>query len=104
MLRVALPGLETRSEFVAALRAELPESVRIVDGDAEILVQGVPGDEDLDGRPSLKAVIIPYAGVPARTRERRGKTAGGISSRSSVSRPRRLSARSSRMSIQPTRR
>ena len=70
MLRVALPGLDDRPDFLAALRRALPESVRIVEGDAEILVQGVPDDEALDGRPSLRSVVIPYAGVPDRTRER----------------------------------
>jgi phosphoglycerate dehydrogenase-like enzyme len=69
-VRVALPGLESRAEFIAALRAGLPDGVRIVEGDADVLVKGVPSDEDLDERPSLKAVVIPYAGVPARTRER----------------------------------
>jgi phosphoglycerate dehydrogenase-like enzyme len=70
LLRIALPGLGTRSDFIDALRDDLPDGVQIVEGDAEVLVKGVPEEDDLDARPSLRAVIIPYAGVPARTRER----------------------------------
>lgn len=70
MLRVALPGLGTRTDFIEALRDALPDGIQIVEGDAEVLVKGVPEDDDLDTRPSLRAVVIPYAGVPARTRER----------------------------------
>ncbi|MEM8882448.1 MAG: NAD(P)-dependent oxidoreductase [Planctomycetota bacterium] len=49
---------------------ELPSGVELVEGDAELLVRGVAEEAELDERPSLRAVIIPWAGVPARTRER----------------------------------
>jgi len=69
-MRVAMPGLFDRAEFADAMRARLPAGVELVDGDAEVLVAGVPEENDLDARPSLRAVVVPYAGVPARTRER----------------------------------
>jgi len=69
-VRVALPGLDERPAFLDALRARLPAGVALVDGDAEILVKGVPEEQDFAARPSLRAVVIPYAGVPPRTRER----------------------------------
>ena len=68
-LVVYLPG-DPGERFLSALRAELAASVELVresDRDHRILVRGVVGPEDLAA--STRAVIIPYAGVPKRTRE-----------------------------------
>ena len=71
-LHVAMAGRRADEPVVRELRERLPASVRLLidsaDG-AEILIQGTPRDEELD-RPGLRAVIIPYAGVPEQTRER----------------------------------
>ncbi len=50
---------------------DVPElaGVIAVDSGAEVLIQGVPTRTDLQAHPDLRAVVIPYAGVPSRTRE-----------------------------------
>jgi len=71
-LRVSMIGRQADDTIVSALRERLPDSVVLdVDGakGAEILIHGTPSETDLDGA-GLRAVIIPYAGVPKTTRER----------------------------------
>jgi len=58
-IRVCYPGGD-----VPALDDVVP-----ADSDADVLVAGVPAGEDLERHPRLRAVVIPYAGVPRRTRE-----------------------------------
>jgi phosphoglycerate dehydrogenase-like enzyme len=60
----------------AHLRGLLDPEVRLVLGDAEgaaskreVLVQGVPGRQAIENSPKLRALVIPWAGLPRRTRE-----------------------------------
>lgn len=69
-LVVYLPGAD--EGFLSALQAELLGNVEVIrepGRDYEILVRGVVTDQDLGASKKLRAVIIPYAGVPKRTRE-----------------------------------
>lgn len=61
-------------EFEAGLAHSLPSSVDYEGGDVapddyEVLVAGVPTEEQLDGSPALRALVVPWAGLPSRTRE-----------------------------------
>ena len=56
-------------DFLGQLRALLDPGVRVVDGACHVLVEGVPTREQLEASPELRAVLIPYAGVPRKTRE-----------------------------------
>ncbi|MEM7248398.1 MAG: NAD(P)-dependent oxidoreductase [Acidobacteriota bacterium] len=69
--------------FLDVLRAGLPPEVELLVGDdppgcdeAQVLVEGRPSEERLDSCPSLRHVVIPWAGVPEPTlhllRERSG--------------------------------
>ena len=71
---VWLPA-EGHEAFLGALRAVLDPAVELVVGavlpagtSPGILVAGVPTAEQLAACPGLERVVIPYAGVPARTR------------------------------------
>lgn len=62
--------------FLPALTRSLDEAVRLTTGDAPedphdvtIYVGGTPTAEVLEALPALTTVLIPYAGVPRRTRE-----------------------------------
>lgn len=62
-------------EFLPALARCLDDDVRMTDGDrpadadsVRVLISGVPAPEEVDGLPALTHVLIPYAGVPERTR------------------------------------
>ncbi len=68
MLRVCIPR-PPGDDFLRHLESELAgcAQIRDDDKDAAILVDGTP--PDLDGMNELRAVIVPYAGVPARTRK-----------------------------------
>ena len=60
-------------DALAALRALLHPTVRLsaapdpIPADAEILVGGRPSPEELAACPALRAVIVPFAGVPETT-------------------------------------
>ena len=56
-------------DFLGQLRALLDPDVRVVDGACHVLVEGVPTREQIEASPELRAVLIPYAGVPRKTRE-----------------------------------
>lgn len=56
-------------DFATELHAVLPPGVAVVDGPCDVLVAGTPTREEMEASPALRAVVIPYAGVPARTRE-----------------------------------
>lgn len=61
-------------EFEDPLRAALDPSIELLSGalerrDYEVLVAGVPTPEELDASPHLRVLVIPWAGLPARTRE-----------------------------------
>lgn len=45
------------------------ELTRELDPAADLLVRGAPSADDLDALPKLRALVVPYAGVPRRTRE-----------------------------------
>jgi len=47
---------------------EIATGLESLESGTDILVQGRPSQEQLDSCPKLKALIIPYAGVPAETR------------------------------------
>lgn len=62
-------------EFLPALSRVLADGVRVTDGDeltdpsdVRVYVGGTPSAEDLARCPALSHVLIPYAGVPERTR------------------------------------
>jgi phosphoglycerate dehydrogenase-like enzyme len=69
--------LRTREEeHLAHLRARLKSGVEVSVGehlpqpaDHEILVAGRPRREHIEASPNLSALVIPFAGVPAETRE-----------------------------------
>jgi len=67
-LRVCIPR-PPEEPFLERLSARLPSGVVILTEDApcDILVAGVPTREQLERGPG--AVVIPYAGVPSKTRE-----------------------------------
>lgn len=67
-LRVGFPA-PPEGAFGAELYQHLPRGVELVDGPCHVLVSGLPKREQLEANPDLRAVVIPYAGVPARTRE-----------------------------------
>jgi phosphoglycerate dehydrogenase-like enzyme len=71
-LRVCIPE-EPAPEALAVLRESVGSELDVSFGeprpDCRVLVEGVPSAERLDGCPELETVIIPWAGVPARTRE-----------------------------------
>ncbi|MDJ0975141.1 MAG: 2-hydroxyacid dehydrogenase [Planctomycetota bacterium] len=63
-------------EFLPALTRSLDESVRLTTGEAPgdrhtvtVYVGGTPSADVLASLPALETVLIPYAGVPKRTRE-----------------------------------
>jgi len=71
-MRVAISSRGPEDAFLAALRTLLPPTIELVvdePGGADVLVKGVPNAVDLDEREGLRAVVIPYAGVPRVTRE-----------------------------------
>jgi len=71
-MRVAVSSRGADDPFLIALRPLLSESIELVvdeAGPVEILVQGTPSATDLEEREGLRAVVIPYAGVPKTTRE-----------------------------------
>ncbi|MHC4956068.1 MAG: NAD(P)-dependent oxidoreductase [Planctomycetota bacterium] len=71
-MRVAVSGRRADDAFILALRERIPATIELDLGDAgpaEILVRGTPTEADLNARPGLRAVVIPYAGVPRQTRE-----------------------------------
>jgi len=79
-VRVAYPA--ARDEAVLdALEARLAKGL-ILDREGgaarrcHILVDGRPGDEELDANPELRSVVIPFAGVPAATAARVGRRPG----------------------------
>lgn len=70
-----MPAAE-EGAFLSALRSELPSGVALYVGAdplsqsaIRVLIEGVPTREQLDTCPRLERVIIPYAGVPEKTRE-----------------------------------
>jgi phosphoglycerate dehydrogenase-like enzyme len=73
MLRVWMPQ-PPAGTFLPALEAALPAGIEFVSGaDApagpvHILVGGNPDEALLEAHPGLHTLIIPYAGLPARTR------------------------------------
>ncbi|MDH3591690.1 MAG: hydroxyacid dehydrogenase [Planctomycetota bacterium] len=70
-LRVCIPWLSD-DDFAAALHEHAAGlDVRLSKDDvaAEILVAGVPEPDLVDRLAALRAIVIPYAGVPKRTRE-----------------------------------
>ena len=72
-LTVWLPGQDDDG-FLEALHASVGASVRLVvraeaPDNARVLVRGVPDAEQLDACPHLERVVIPYAGVPEKTRD-----------------------------------
>jgi len=69
-LEVWVPGADCEA-LRARLRELLEDDAHIAaerSGDAEVLVRGVVAPDDLAGLPRLRAVIVPWAGVPERTR------------------------------------
>jgi phosphoglycerate dehydrogenase-like enzyme len=62
-------GRPPEGEFATELHAVLPPGIEVVDGACDVFVAGTPTREELEESPDLRAVVIPYAGVPARTRE-----------------------------------
>ncbi|MER3413556.1 MAG: hydroxyacid dehydrogenase, partial [Armatimonadota bacterium] len=73
LIRVHL-GWQPDATFSEALRKGLPEGVSVTVGDpphpnTEILVWGRPTLEQLQNLPSLRAVIVPFTGVPPETIE-----------------------------------
>ena len=76
MLRLVHVRQGFDSEWIETLRRQLHPAIRLthgkdspVPGDCEVLVCGRPSSEDLAASTSLKAVIVPWAGVPKQTRE-----------------------------------
>lgn len=74
-LSVWMPEGAEGDDFLEALVHALPEEVELhvgpeapPVGDVRVLIQGVPTAEQLDACPELERVVVPYAGVPARTR------------------------------------
>ncbi len=66
---------DSDSEFISKLRSRLNSSILLTHGelpsgqsDYEILIAGVPNQEQIIASPNLKAVIIPWAGLPKATR------------------------------------
>jgi len=71
-MRVAVSSRRADDPFLEALRARLSDAIELVvddDGPADILVKGTPSAADLEARDGLRAVVIPYAGVPRTTRD-----------------------------------
>jgi phosphoglycerate dehydrogenase-like enzyme len=61
-----------RHGFLDQLHAHLAGEVTVVtgaEGPCDVLVHGEPDRARLEASPDLRAVVIPYAGVPFRTRE-----------------------------------
>ncbi len=59
-------------EALRALSARLPTGIRLArvrDDSCEVLIEGRPTAEMLDACPNLRAVIVPFAGVPQATLE-----------------------------------
>jgi len=68
-LEVWVPGAASET-LRARLRELLEDDARIAaerSANAEVLVRGVVAPADLEGLPHLRAVIVPWAGVPERT-------------------------------------
>lgn len=63
------------SDFVQSLRARLSAGIELTSGDIhgkpqfEILIAGVPERRQLTASPRLRTLIIPWAGLPRKTRE-----------------------------------
>ena len=80
-LRVHMPH-EPDAAARAALAGALDPSVEVTFGELpsparfEVLVAGVPDEALLDASPDLRAVVIPWAGLPVSTRERLMARAG----------------------------
>ncbi len=62
------------ADHVDELRARVDEGVRVLNGDDpadpardEVLVAGRPTEADLDARPRLRALVIPWTGLPPET-------------------------------------
>ncbi len=67
---------ETDEELIENLRTQVKGDVVLTYGDGipdppdyEILVCGVPDKESIEASPNLKHLIIPWAGLPGKTRE-----------------------------------
>ena len=67
---------ETDAAYVAHLRVRLQPNVTLTVGDEwpdpadfEILVAGRPDREQIEASPDLRALVIPFAGLPQQTRE-----------------------------------
>ena len=74
-LKVHFPRLPA-ADTLDALRALVPDTVELTAGpatplpsDCDILVTGTVKPEYLAASPRLRAVIVPYAGVPVETQE-----------------------------------
>lgn len=69
-------AFEPDAELRPELLRRLDPSIRLTVGEApshaafEVLVAGVPEPSLLDASPSLRTLVVPFAGLPGRTRER----------------------------------
>ena len=64
------------SDWLRQLRERLTAGIVVTDGpiaradhDFEVLVAGVPERADLEASPALESLVIPWAGLPVKTRE-----------------------------------
>src|SRR5437868_3317883 len=57
------------ARFVSLVGAVWRVEVGPPHSDASILIDGYPSREDLVAAPQLRAVVVPFAGVPPKTRE-----------------------------------
>jgi phosphoglycerate dehydrogenase-like enzyme len=67
---------EYNGEFLANLKKELDGAIKVtcaeevpVAADFDILVCGVPDEKSLTASPNLKVLVIPWSGLPRKTRE-----------------------------------
>jgi len=65
---------EAQAAHLAVLTSCLPGEVEVTNGgepseDVQVLVSGRPSPESLDALPQLAAVVVPWAGLPAPTRD-----------------------------------
>lgn len=72
-MRVYMPG-PTQAAFVHRLRECLDPGIELIEGpmdpwpsDIEVLVRGRPTEDELERAGPIRALVIPYAGVPERT-------------------------------------
>lgn len=74
-MRVHLNESE-ESDFGQRVEKALPAQISFSrgtvasDADFEVLIAGRPSESDLDASPALRAVVVPFAGIPPETKER----------------------------------